>query len=71
MRDVLYRDLQCGDSLIFPDGTVELVLEATPFSVCTVTLNSRLQPRPVWSGHDDPSPNEVYTRVATLIRREL
>ena len=71
MREILYRDLCCGDSLVYPDGTVELVLEASPFSVCTVTLNSRHQLKPTWSGHDDPSPNEVYTRSARLIRHGL
>jgi len=70
MNEIQYRDLRCGDSLIFPDGTVELVLEASPWDVCVVVLNSRHEPQPTWTAHDDASPNEIYTRVATLIRHE-
>lgn len=70
LNEILYRDLRCGDCLVFPDGTVELVLEASPHDVCVVKLNSRWEPEPVWTGHDSGSVNEVYTAIATLIRRE-
>lgn len=70
MNPILYRDLRPGDCLVFWNGLVELVLEATPFSVCTVTLNSRHELKPTWSGHDSHSEDEVYTSYAKLIRHE-